>query len=421
MKQTLASFISDLPVFDVHEHHMPENLFNKDVGLIQLLEGSYCGWNRKLPYPLPLGPASTPDVPTSGPGTWKDVSWFLQESGTNAFVRNLVGALTDLYDLDTSGITEKNWLTLDTKIRERHADPAWNGAVMDRARVKTALSDPYLDPLLDARKVLGDRYYSVLRVNAFALGWHPEALDHNGNNAHALFARLGIKPGSFEEYLEALPHLLDAMPGLHKVGIKSALAYDRSVDFNDLDMEAAKRAWGKREPGEREKKAFGDVVIDKLCTLAGERDIPFQMHLGVGSIRGARPLNAAALIERHPSTRFLLMHLGYPWSNELLGMAFIYHNIWIDLTWSWLISPTRFKSALHEAIEVLPDESRMMLGGDTWHVEEAYGAITGARRLVSEVLGECIREGQFPAADAERLARRIFHDNAAAFFGLRDK
>jgi uncharacterized protein len=77
----------------------------------------------------------------------------------------------------------------------------------------------------------------------------------------------------------------------------------------------------------------------------------------------------AGLIERHPRTRFLLMHMAYPWSRDLLGMAFVYRNIWLDLTWSLLLSPSHFKLALHEAIEILPDESRMMIGGDNWHVE----------------------------------------------------
>ena len=99
-------------------------------------------------------------------------------------------------------------------------------------------------------------------------------------------------------------------------------------------------------------------------------------------------------------------------------MAFVYRNIWIDLTWSWLLSPSRFVGSLREAIDVLPDESRMMLGGDTWHVEEAYGAIRLARRLVGEALDQGVRAGQFRAADAERLARKILHDNAGAFFGL---
>ena len=126
----------------------------------------------------------------------------------------------------------------------------------------------------------------------------------------------------------------------------------------------------------------------------------------------------AGLIERHPRTRFLLMHLAYPWSRDLLGMAFVYRNIWLDLTWSFLLSPSHFKLALHEAIEVLPNESKMMLGGDNWHVEETYGALRTARRLIAEVLAEKVAAGYFPRATAEWLARRILHENATAFFQL---
>jgi hypothetical protein len=112
------------------------------------------------------------------------------------------------------------------------------------------------------------------------------------------------------------------------------------------------------------------------------------------------------------------MHLAWPWSGELLGMAFVYRNIWLDLTWSWLLSPTRFRQAFREAVEVLPDESRMMLGGDSWHPEEAYGAIRGARRLIGEALQDMVREGSFGRKDAERLAVKVLHDNAQAFFRL---
>jgi hypothetical protein len=99
-------------------------------------------------------------------------------------------------------------------------------------------------------------------------------------------------------------------------------------------------------------------------------------------------------------------------------MAFVYRNIWIDLTWSWLLSPTRFGHAFQEAVDVLPDESRMMLGGDTWHAEEAYGAIDGARTLIAESLDSMVRAGRFRRSDAERLAMKIFQQNARGFFGL---
>ena len=417
MSTGLARFIGSIPVIDVHEHHMPDPI-GRRLGLLQLLQESYAGWTQARPYPLPDEPPVTVGSTSDGPAAWHDIAPFVEGSGTNAAVRSLVRALCELYGVGSGQITEANHEKLDREIRRRNADPSWSAEVMGRAGIQTAISDPYLDPLLDARRALGERYRSVLRINAFAFGWHPEARDHNGNNGLALMGRLGLVPASFEEYLEALPLVLDRLPSLNKLGLKNALAYDRCVDFDTLDQAAARQAWGRPRPSEHEKKAFGDCVVDHLCRLAGERGIPLQMHLGSALIRGSRPMKAAGLIERHPRTRFLLMHLAYPWSGELLGMAFVYRNIWIDLTWSWLLSPTRFRQAFREAVEVLPNESRMMLGGDSWHAEEAYGAIRGARALIAGSLEAMVREGSFRRRDAERLSVKIFHDNAQGFFGL---
>jgi uncharacterized protein len=112
------------------------------------------------------------------------------------------------------------------------------------------------------------------------------------------------------------------------------------------------------------------------------------------------------------------MHLAYPWSRDLLGLALVYRNIWLDLTWAPLLSPSHFKLALHEAIEILPDESRMMLGGDNWHAEETYGALTLARRLIGEVLEEKLGAGYFRHGDAERLGAKILRETALRFFRL---
>ncbi len=406
MKKDLASFLRQIPVIDVHEHHMPAIILNRDVGLLQLLQQSYAGWTQGPPAPL------------SGRGTWQDIARYVEGSGTNAFVRTIIHALCEVYDLGGKGVSESNWIDLDARIRKRHADAAWNDIVLDRCGVVTAISDPYTDPLADIRESLGDRYYSVLRINAFAVGWHPESRDHNGNSASELLARLGMRPRTFDDYLQSLGPLLDRRPAMHKLALKNALAYDRSVNFDDVNEKLAGSAWGEREPDKAARKAFGDVVVDRLCRLAGERGIPVQMHLGTALIRGSRPLEAAGLIERNPGTRFLLMHLAYPWTDELLGMAFAYRNVWLDLTWSWLLSPNRFREVMPQAIDVLSDESRMMLGGDAWHVEETYGAISLVRLLLGDTLEACVRNGQFGYGDAERLARKILQENAVKFFGL---
>lgn len=412
----IASYVRGLPLFDVHEHHMPETLHDRDVGLLTLLEQGYAGWTQARPYPL--SPDERPfSLPPERPCTWEDVARFLDGSGSNAFVTALVSALAELYELGDRGITQDTWEELDREIRRRHADPTWVDTVIERAGIERIVTDPFSNILLDAPATLGERYRSVARINCFAFGWHADSHDHNGNSAHAIAAALGAQVDSFDAFLSFLERFVDTLSDRSQIALKSALAYDRDLRFGESDEALARRAFGTRHPRPDERKAFGDFVVDRLCALAGERGVPVQMHVGTAIIRGSHPMNVAGLVERHPGTRFLLMHLGYPWSRDLLGMAFVYRNIWLDLTWSFLLSPSHFKLALHEAIEILPDESRLMLGGDAWHVEESYGALALGRRLIGEVLSERVQSGFLTDEGARRLARRILHENARAFFG----
>jgi len=420
MPQPIRDFIGATRIVDVHEHHIPEILLNREVNLLQLFQQSYAGWTQARPYPLPSEKRDRdPMLAAAGATTWEALAPFLENSGSNSFVRNLVRAVTELHGTGEPGITRKNWEALDAAVREQHQKADWCREVLRRAGIERLITDPYTDPLLDARNALGNPYNSVMRLNALACGWHPDSRDHNGNSAHALLQRLGWTPASFDEYLAALAKLVDGMAARHQVALKNALAYDRDVAFDQPDEKLARQAWSKTSPSPAERKAFSDFVVDWLCQLAGERDIPVQMHLGTAILRGSHPLKVAGLVERHPRTRFLLMHLAYPWSRDLLGMAFVYRNIWLDLTWSLLLSPSHFKLALHEAIEILPDESRMMIGGDNWHVEETYGTLKLARQLMGEVLEEKLAAGYFHPPDAQRLAAKVLRENAMAFFRLR--
>jgi hypothetical protein len=419
MTSSIRESIAALGIVDVHEHHMPEILLSREVNLLQLFQQSYAGWTQARPYPLPSETRdSDPMLAAVPPTTWEALAPYLENSGSSSFVRNLVRAVTELYGKAEPAITRANWEGLDAAVREHHQKPDWCKDVLRRAGIERVITDPYSDPLLDARDAFGENYNSVLRINAFACGWHPESRDHNGNSAHAMLRRLGLEPVSFDDYLAALGKLVDGLASRHQVALKNALAYDRDVAFDAPDQKLARQAWGKASPSPAERKAFGDFVVDRLCALAGERDLPLQMHLGSAIIRGSHPLKAAGLVERHPRTRFLLMHLAYPWSRDLLGMAFVYRNIWLDLTWSLLLSPSHFKLALHEAIEILPDESRMMIGGDNWHVEETYGTLKLARQLIGEVLEEKVSAGYFPAEGARRVAAKILRENAVRFFKL---
>jgi hypothetical protein len=419
MPGTLQDQVDAIGIVDVHEHHMPEVFLGREVNLVGVFRQSYAGWTQARPYPLPSETRDgDPMLEGGGPTTWEALAPYLDRSGSNAFVRNLVRGITALHGDGATEIRRDNWEAIDASVRARHREAGWCAGVVARAGVERIVTDAYNDPLLDPRPVLGANYDSVLRINAFACGWHPDSRDHNGNSAHALLGRLGLRPGSFDEFAVGLERVVEGLSGRHQVALKNALAYDRDVAFDAPDAALARRAWGRVSPSPEERKAFGDWVVDRFCALAAERDIPVQVHLGTAILRGSHPLGLAGLVERHPGTRFLLMHLAYPWSRDLLAMAFVYRNVWLDLTWSFLLSPSHFRLALHEAIELLPDETRMMFGGDTWHVEETFATLQSARREIGAVLEEKVRCGYFGRDAAERLARRILRENARAFFRL---
>src|SRR5579871_1814006 len=309
MARSIRELIDRTPIVDVHEHHFPEILQSRDVDLLQLFRQSYAGWSP---------PTSAADPIPAGPTTWEALRPFLEEKGSNAFVRNLVRAVSDLYGLGEAGITKDNWRMLDAAVRENHRRPDWCAEVFRRGGIERLITDPYSDPLLDARKTLGANYHSVMRINAFACGWHEEARDHNGNSAHQMLDRLGLAAATFEDYLDALDSLVRGCAARNQVALKNALAYDRHLDFDEPDEKLARQAWGNPSPTPAARKAFGDLVVDRLCRRAGEAGLPVQMHVGLAFIRGSHPLNVAGLIERHPGTRFLLMHFAYPWSRDLI-------------------------------------------------------------------------------------------------------
>src|SRR5262245_48523575 len=164
MADTL-SFVLSEPLVDVHEHHMPEVLPDRDVGLLELFRQSYAGWTQARPYTLPTEEADPFSLEQgSDKGSWDDVAAYVERSGTNGFVASLVSALDDLYELGGEGITRENWEALDEAVRERHAHPAWSEQVITRARIEEIVTDPFSDPLLDARQTLGPRYSSVARI-----------------------------------------------------------------------------------------------------------------------------------------------------------------------------------------------------------------------------------------------------------------
>src|SRR3982750_2908602 len=114
MAQSIREFIAATGIVDVHEHHMPEILLNPEVNLLQLFQQSYAGWTQARPYTLPKEKRDAdPMLVATGPATWEALEPFLEKSGSNSFVRNLVRAITDLHGEGQGEITRYTWEALE--------------------------------------------------------------------------------------------------------------------------------------------------------------------------------------------------------------------------------------------------------------------------------------------------------------------
>ena len=75
MSQSLSDFIYQLPIIDVHEHHLPETFAGKEVGQLDLFRQSYAGWTQARRYPLP---SETIDEDLMGPAlggtSWEQIA-----------------------------------------------------------------------------------------------------------------------------------------------------------------------------------------------------------------------------------------------------------------------------------------------------------------------------------------------------------
>src|SRR3989442_14963905 len=110
MPESIREFVANTPIMDVHEHHIPEILLSPEVNLLQLFQQSYAGWTQARPYTLPSERRDTdPMLAATGQTTWESLAPFLENSGSNSFVRNLVRAITELYGNGEREITRDNW------------------------------------------------------------------------------------------------------------------------------------------------------------------------------------------------------------------------------------------------------------------------------------------------------------------------
>jgi predicted TIM-barrel fold metal-dependent hydrolase len=214
------------------------------------------------------------------------------------------------------------------------------------------------------------------------------------------------------------------------VAVKINIAYQRTLKFEDVTPEAAKKVFRTLINGNedfaltaQEAKPLQDYMLHKLLHLAEKHKIPVAFHTGLQAgganmLDNSDPGLLTNLFFEFPDVNFVLFHGSYPFGGELAALARNFKNVYIDMNWTYSISQEYAERYLTEWLESVPVSKIMAFGGDQRCVENTYGNLLIAKRVVSNVLIKKVREGYMSESEVKTIARMILHDNGVLFYGL---
>lgn len=228
-------------------------------------------------------------------------------------------------------------------------------------------------------------------------------------------------------YIHALEERLRARAS-RAVGLKSVVAYRCGLDFDPArpSRGAVIAAAGRRltEPGER---LTDPVLLRHLlwtaADIARERGLPLQFHTGYGDpgidLHKSDPALMTGFVRalRPAGVPVILLHC-YPFHRGAAYLASVFPHVYVDVGLALTSAAAGSATILGELLELVPFH-KLMFGSDCHGVAEMchLGALY-FRRGLARALDARLREGEWSASDAARVAHMIGSGNARRVYRL---
>jgi predicted TIM-barrel fold metal-dependent hydrolase len=216
--------------------------------------------------------------------------------------------------------------------------------------------------------------------------------------------------------------------GACAIAVKTQHAYFRTLAWTERSDDEASRALAAVLAGgdvdESTRLALGDWCLARAAELAAESNLPLKIHTGhlagTGSmlVDRVRPSHLCGLLARYPETRFVLMHISYPYSDELISIAKHFPNVWVDLCWAWSINPYSATDFVRRFLHAVPVNKLFAYGGDTGWPTASVAYAAQARRGLARALAAEVAAGDLTERQAIAVAHRVMRDNQYACFDV---
>ncbi|MBI3968185.1 MAG: amidohydrolase family protein [Chloroflexi bacterium] len=290
------------------------------------------------------------------------------------------------------------------------------------------------------RSIWSDRRFKwISRLDQFFYPFGPGALTKRGTEVGAFYDRfeaalrvalrergLDRVPTEFADYLAFVEEVLASVLERGAVCLKIVSAYVRSLEFRPVAEAEAARVFRDLVKGNKdESRLFEDYLARRLLLWAAKRDVPVQIHVGMGhgepgmDYHGINPLNLQSVLmdERLSNLRVILLHGAYPYSSEVGGLAWTYGNVDLDFSWMPYLHHHFLVDRLCEWLEYLPAH-KVLFGTDTGLPELHLGATRMGIRALETALGRGVADDLWTVSQARWLGERVCHRNACELYGF---
>ena len=420
----IQQVVDSIKLVDTHEHLIPEEMrLSTTTDFFHLFKDYIrndlisAGMGRDIEQYI-----LNPENPLES--RWNKFYPYWQKTRNTAYARNLIIAAQDLFGVED--INENTYQELNAKMLASN-QPGWYHKVLkEKAGIEIALLDPlaYGYPQDSTISIQRDFFVRIKRFSDF--------INVDKNRLQKIEASSNTNINSLDEFLDVLnSEIVKVAENPEIVGLKSGHAYVRPISYQEVTHREASDIFDliKNTPEQLESteiRPLHDFVMLQIMQQAETHNLPIQIHTGIlagtshnNTIGSTNATHLTNLFVKFPKLKFVIFHGSYPYMAELGVLAKTHPNVYIDMSWMYVISPEASKRALEEWLLTVPSNKIMAFGGDYGQtVEATYAHAVMARRIVTEVLVGMVEKEYINKTDAIDIAQRILRDNALELYRL---
>lgn len=431
----LRKEIETIEVVDTHEHLEAERFrVNNRIDMFTVFFKLYALCDL-VSAGMPESCVETiKDVHVDIDEKWRIVQPFWELTKNTAYSRVVSVAARDLYGIED--INDKTYRELNQQIQNNNKPGLYEEILRNKCRIRSSIldmlgephgvevdvHDTYVDRLTRFESVDSAFFLSAIRFDDFV--WIV-----NDRFIKRIQQYRNKEIGSLKDWEDLLAVEMRSYKDKGIVAIKTGLAYDRILRYEETSRETAERVFSrvlgaKSDFSTAEVKPLQDYMMHKVLDNAAQLQLPVQVHAGLQEgngnvISNSNPVHLTNLFLKYPTIKFDVFHGGYPYGPELAVIAKNFQNVYVDMCWLHMISPEYSVKYLVELLDTVPANKILGFGGDNVSVEPVYGHLKMARHNVASALTHKVANGTLRIADATKIARMLFDENPARLFGLR--